>query len=61
AHGFDRITCEGDTGSEPIERGWWSNIILAGAARRVPFEGKQQVERFAAFQHPNRSALAFFV
>ena len=60
-YGLHSVSGKRDTGSKTIERGWWPSAVLVGPAGCVPFEGEEQVERFAAFQHPNRYALASLV
>ena len=60
-HGFHSVTSKGDTGSKSVECGWRADFFLAVSARSVSLEGEEQIERFAAFQHPNRSALASLV
>ena len=54
AHSFHGVPGEGDTRTQSVKRGRRAHIVVAGAARSVPLERKEQIERFAAFQHPNR-------
>ena len=61
AHGLDGVPCEGHTSSESVKGGWRASFCLAFTTRCASLEGEQQVERFAAFQHPNRFALASLV
>ena len=61
AHSLHGVSCEGDTRSESVKGGGGSNLFLAVSARCVALEGEQQIERLAAFQHPNRTALASLV
>jgi len=59
--GLDGVSGEGYTGTKAVKCGWRADVIVAITARSVPLQREQQIERFAAFKHPDRIALASFV
>ena len=54
AHGFHGVPSERDTSTKSVKGSGRTHVAVAGAARSVSLEGEEQIERFAAFQHPNR-------
>ena len=59
--GLHGVSGKGHTCPQSVERGEGAHVVLVRTACSIPFEREKQVERFAAFQHPNRLALASFL